>query len=69
MKTKCYWLLVSEINLVDIQTVLEYDTLEIEGDFAHCFSGQCSSMSFNFIDRDKKMERTCNQEISFCETE
>lgn len=37
MKTKCYWLLVNEINLVDIQSVLEYDTLEIVGDFAHCF--------------------------------
>lgn len=46
MKTKCYWLLVGEINLVDIQIILEYDTLEIADDFVHCFSGECSSKTF-----------------------
>lgn len=54
MKTKCYWLLVGELNLVNIQTVLEYNTLEIERDFAHCFSGECSLTSFSITDRDKK---------------
>lgn len=37
MKTKSYWLLINDINLVDMQTVLEYDTLEIVGDFGHFF--------------------------------
>lgn len=53
-KTKCYWLLVSEMNLVNMQTSLEYGTLEIEGDFAYCFSEECSFKSFNFINGNTK---------------